>query len=224
MATVVISQTGAAAHRRADLALGRTIAAGLMVGTAEGLFFALALARTPVERAIGRSAMSSVDIGAMALILIAPVAAGWAFAVLTRRHVDTDVVPRWHLPMSGVLMLLASTLGVVIASMFESQSVGPSQQLVRSFQIAFVLASGTAAFVCSWGVARLLRVDGALTRATLIGLATATTYLLFAVFIDTLPGWRVGGGDMAMPRVAMLGNLISGTVGGSLAFQLLRRR
>jgi hypothetical protein len=223
MATAAISL-----QPRYALAIRPALVAGLMVGLAECLFFAFVLAHRTIELFVWRqfepSAMGFVDTGSFMLVLAAPVGAGWTFALLTRRHLTTDVVPRWHLPMSGVLLLLASVLGVVIASGFEPLANSLSgTELVRAFQVAFTSASGIAAFVCTWGVARLLRVDQALWKATLVGVATAATYLALALVLDTLPGWRVGGGDMAMPRVAMVGNLLSGFVGGSVAFQLLKR-
>jgi hypothetical protein len=59
--------------------------------------------------------------------------------------------------------------------------------------------------------------------ALLTAAATGVTYLVVVLVLDQLPGWRVGGGDKAMVRVAMLGNLLAGTVGGSIAFGLLSR-
>jgi len=225
MATTALSWQS----RSYAVAIGPALAAGLMVGFAECLFFAFALARRPVEFFVWRQfgfpgPMGLIDAGAMVLIVLAPVGAGWAFAVLTRRRADTGVVPRWHLPMSGVLLLLASTLGVVIASGFEPQAESLSgTALVRVFQMAFTAASGIAALVSTWGVARLLRVDRAFRNAVLVGLVTGATYLAVALVLDAVPGWRVGSGAMAMPRVALLGNLLSGFVGGSVAFQLLKR-
>jgi hypothetical protein len=67
-------------------------------------------------------------------------------------------------------------------------------------------------------------VDAALRKAALVGLTTGLTYLVVALVLDAVPGWRVGGGDMAMPRVAMVGNLISGAVGGALAYRVFLRR
>ena len=214
-------QTGAAAHRRADLALATAAGAGLMVGIAESLFFAYALARSPLERALGRNmsganVLDIVDLSALILMSLAPIGVGVAFAWLLRRPVAL-----WRVALAGVSLLVASLLGVVIAAGFEA--IGSSVNVLLLFRAAFTLASGTAALLCTWSVARLLRIDGALPKALLVGAATAGVYLAFVLLIDLQPGWRVGGGDMAMPRVAMLGNLISGTLGGTLAFRLLHR-
>jgi hypothetical protein len=64
------------------------------------------------------------------------------------------------------------------------------------------------------------RYPGAAAR---IGLVTGSVYLCYTLLIDLLPGWHVGGGDMAMPRVALLGDLLSGSIGGSFAFRLFQR-
>jgi hypothetical protein len=94
---------------------------------------------------------------------------------------------------------------------------------VLVFRVAFVLASATAALLCTFGVARLLGVRHGLNAALLTAVATGATYLVVALLLDQLPGWRVGGGDKAMVRVAMIGNLLAGAVGGSIAFILLSR-
>jgi len=214
-------QTGAAVGRRADLAITSAAGAGLMVGIAESLFFAYALARSPLERALGRNmsganVLDIVDLSALILMSLGPIGVGVAFAWLLRRPVAL-----WRVALAGVSLLVASLLGVVIAAAFEA--IGSSVNVLLLFRVAFTLASGTAAPLRTWSVARLLRIDGALPKALLVGAATAGAYLPFVLLIDLQPGWRVGGGDMAMPRVALLGNLISGTLGGTLAFRLLHR-
>jgi hypothetical protein len=200
----------------------RALVAGLLVGIAECLFFALVLVGGPLERQFGHAAMGSIGAVAIALCVLAPFAAGWIFVKLARRDSDRDRFPAW---CAGVLLLLASLLGMVVALTFEAQGQSASgTQLVRIFQAGFVTASGVAALLCSWGVGAMLHVRAPFRTAAIIGIATALTYLVVALFLDTLPGWRVGGGDMAMPRVAMLGNLISGTVGGAVAFLVFMAR
>jgi hypothetical protein len=218
MATLAIPRRGSATRTLA-VSISPALAAGLMVGIAESLFFVFTLLHTPVERALGRGAMGIVDVTAIIVICAAPIAAGAGFAWLVDRQSAW-----WRVALSGVALLLASIVGVVVAAGLEPLGLSNPGLLVRVFQLAFVLASGIAAVVCSWAVARLLRVDAALKKATLVGLITGLTYLVVAMLLDTLPGWRVGTGDMAMPRVAMLGNLVSGTVGGTLAVRLFLKR
>lgn len=207
---------------RAGAVMRRALLAGLLVGMAECLFFALVLVGGPLERQFGHAAMGPIGGLALILAIVAPFAAGWAFARLARPATQEKPYPAWW---AGVLLLLASLVGLVVALTFEAQGQSASgTQLVRIFQMGFVTASGVAALLCSWGVGAILHVRAPFRTAAVIGVATALTYLVVALFLDTLPGWRVGGGDMAMPRVAMVGNFISGTLGGITAFVLFHLR
>ncbi len=218
MATVAISGTSTKSGSFA-LAIGPALAAGLMVGGVECLFFAYALARTTVRlRLLGQSVpgeMDRIDTGVLVLISIATVLAGAAFAWLCGKRASW-----WRVALAGVSLLVTSLLGVVIAGFGEQFTT--TFGLVRTFQLAFMVASGTAALLCSVAVGWLVGVPAAVRKAVLIGLVTGASYIAFALLIDQLPGWRVGGGDMAMPRVAMLGNLLSGTIGGTVAFRLFK--
>ncbi len=192
-----------------------------MIGAAEALFFVYTLARTPLHRALGRplsitGAPDVIDFGALTLMIVTTVGAGAGFALVLHRRVAW-----WRVALSGVALLVSSLIGVVIAGALEpfEASVGT----VRAFQVAFAIASGCAAVLCTLAVGWLLRVDATVRKAVLVGAVTAVAYLAFALLIDRMPGWRVGGGDMAMPRVAMLGNLVSASVGGALAFRLFQR-
>jgi hypothetical protein len=211
----------AAARRRISAS---TLVAGTLVGGAECLFFVFVLVRAPLElaalRVFGFGAVSALESVGPFLIVGAPLLAGWAFAwLLRRRGVDAAW---WRTALAGPFLLLASVIGVFIAGTLEPVGIqSPDAQRLLIFRAAFVLASTTAALLCTFSVARTLGVPGALNAALLVALATGATYLLLAILVDPLPGFHVGGGERAMPRVAMVGNLLAGTVGGSLAFRLL---
>jgi hypothetical protein len=199
------------------------LAAGLMVGFAECLLFALDLARLPIQtmvwRLFGFGASQAVPQMGMVLVFVAPVAAGCTFALLA----GVRRAQWWRIVLSGVSLLGASTIGFLIAATLDPVATRLDDGgRLMVFRVAFVLASGTAALVCTWSVARLLRAPTPVRHALRVAALTAATYLVFLLFIDLLPGWHVGGGDKAMPRIAMVGNLLSGTVGGWLAFQLWR--
>jgi hypothetical protein len=123
--------------------------------------------------------------------------------------------------LAGVCLLIASVIGVVVAAGLEPFATDGN--VVVIFRVAFTLASGTAALLCTWSVGWLLEIDRPWRTAALVATATATTYLVYALLIDPLPGFHVGGGNMAMPRVALLGNLLAGGVGAALAFLLFKR-
>ncbi|HET6319773.1 MAG TPA: hypothetical protein VFG86_25215 [Chloroflexota bacterium] len=217
MATLAVPYT----RRSAVLTISPAMTAGLMVGAAEALFFIYALARAVLHKALGRplsitDAPDIVDGIALVVLILATVGAGVGFALLLSRHFAW-----WRVTLAGISLLVTSLSGVVIAGALEplESSVGT----VRAFQIAFTIASGCAALLCSLAVGWLLRIDGTVRKAVLVGMVTAIAYVAFALLIDRMPGWRVGGGDMAMPRVAMLGNLVSAGTGGAFAFRLFQR-
>jgi hypothetical protein len=192
-----------------------------MVGFAECLLFALDLARVPIQtmvwRLLGFEASLAVPAVSTVLIFVAPVVAGCGFALLAGAQAGRT--PWWRIGLSGVSLLAASAVGFLIAAILDPVANGLDDSgRLMVFRVAFVLASGTAALVCTWSVARLLRAPDPVRRALSVAALTAATYLVFLMLIDLLPGWHVGGGDKAMPRIAMVGNLLAGTVGGWLAF------
>jgi hypothetical protein len=196
-----------------------------MVGFAECLLFALDLARMPIQtmvwRLFGFGASQAVPEVGTVLVFVAPVIAGCSFALLAgaRR-------PRrqwWRIGLSGVSLLGASAVGFLIAVTVEpvANRLDDGGRLLV-FRVAFTLASGIAALVGTWGVAMLLRAPDPVRSALRVAAVTAATYVVFLLLIDLLPGWHVGSGDKAMPRIAMVGNLLAGAVGGWLAFQLMQ--
>jgi hypothetical protein len=203
-----------AAARRLAIAL----CAGLLIGAAECLFFLLALNHLHIELALWRAfGLSSAAVGTLAILacVIAPVPAGSAFTWLA-----TSGRAGWpRAVLSGVCLLLASLAGLVVALGLEP--LGQSGNVLLIFRMAFTVASGVAALLCTWEVGRLLGLDDAWRMGVLVGAVTAATYLVYALLIDQVPDFHVGGGNMAMPRVALLGNLLAGTAGGAVAFLLL---
>jgi hypothetical protein len=177
--------------------------------------------QTMVWRVFGFGASQAVPQVGTLLVFVAPVAAGCSFALLAgarARHTQW-----WRIGLSGVSLLAASTVGFLVAVTLEplANRLDDGGRLTL-FRAAFVLASGIAALVCTWSVAMLLRAPNPVLYALRVAALTAATYLVFLLLIDLLPGWHVGGGDKAMPRIAMVGNLLAGAVGGWLAFRLLR--
>ena len=206
-----------AAVRRLAIAL----CAGVLVGASECLFFVVALNHLHIELALWRAFQFSTEaVGTTAILAcaLAPVLAGAAFTWLA-----TGGRASWgRVVASGISLLVASLVGLVVALALEP--LGQSGTVVLIFRIAFTLASGLAALLCTWMVGWLLGFDDAWRRGMLVGALTAVTYLAYALLIDQVPGFHVGGGNMAMPRVAMVGNLLAGAVGGTVAFLLLSQR
>src|SRR5256885_856711 len=154
MATVAIPQTITSRHSTFALTIGPALAAGLMVGTAECLFFAYALARTPIDWVLFRLSgshafMDGIDAAALVLLSLVPIGAGAAFARLTHRHIRW-----WRLALAGVILLVTSLAGVVIAGFAEQ--FADTLGIVRTFQVAFMAASATGGLLGPVAVAPLL--------------------------------------------------------------------
>src|SRR6266850_1871583 len=116
MATLARVLVADAAVRRRVSATA--LAAGLLVGLAECLFFAFVLARPQVQllvwQGFGYQAMQAVDGVAMVLIVGAPVLVGWCF-------VWQLGVPAawWRRALAGPSLLVASLMGVFVAAGLE---------------------------------------------------------------------------------------------------------
>jgi hypothetical protein len=104
--------------------------------------------------------MPVVDAVAMALVIAAPLGAGSGVAWLLRWSGTPG--QWWRFGLAGPSLLVASTFGVVIAGALEPLGIQlPDAQRLLVFRVAFVVASATAALLCTWSVAWFLRVDGA---------------------------------------------------------------
>ena len=208
--------------------LVRSLAAGLLVGPTVSLLFACLLWEPnlrPVFRAVlGRS---RVDVGlpitVVAVTVLAALAAGATFARLVLAYRGQR--PGFRRPsVVAVAFLLASVAGVFLAGSLEPVGVAlPDAQRLVVFRVAFVGASALVALLSTAIAGWTLGLRHALPRALAVTALTAATYLAIAVAVDPLPGWHVGGGDRAMLKVATVGNLIAGLVGGATAFALLAR-
>jgi hypothetical protein len=215
-----------AVHPRVTTAPGATLAAGLLVGCAEALFFALILARLPLQvltwQWFGPSAVSALDSVFIGAVVVAALAAGWGVAWLLRRSGLRGAW--WRFIVAGPSLLVASTIGVLIAGTLEPIGLPlPDAQRLLVFRAAFVAASATAALLCTLTVALALLVESPFRKAALTAVVTGGVFLIVALAVDPIPGWHVGGGDKAMVRVAMLGNLLAGAAGGAIAFHLLHK-
>lgn len=217
-------------QRRASVtAVASTTAviAGLLVGITEGLFFALALARFVIQGLVwqrfGWAATNLIEPALLGVAMLTPLLSGVAFGRLLQRTGRTGS-GWWRHALIGPYLWLSSTVGVVVASSFEPLAKNHDDvgvQLV--FRAGFTLASGLAALLCTGATALTLRLERPVARAAIVGLVTAGTYLVVTSLLGLMPNWHVGSGDMAMPRIAMVANLIAGTIGGATAFRLLSR-
>lgn len=129
----------------------------------------------------------------------------------------------WRTLIVGAILPAAGFEGLMLAARLEPLGTSRPDLTLPVFRLAFVSASALVAFTCTLIAAWVFRVPASWRRALLVAVVTALAYLVVALAIDPIPGFHVGGGDRAMPKVAALCNLLAGIVGGSLALRLLMR-
>jgi hypothetical protein len=187
------------------------VLAGLVVGLAACSLFALAVL-----------ASGALGIATIAGAVAAPAVAGAVFSALLALARDRRV--EWIDSLGlGLLMIVVGTLALVVPIMIESLVRGNPEPLLP-FRVGFVLASTIMAGACTAIASWMFGVQGWRVRAVLVGVVTGLTYLLVTIVLDAIPGFHVGGGNMAMPRVTAISNLVAGFVGGTLAHLLLSSR
>ena len=205
------------------------VIAGLLVGLTECLFFALTLARMPIQGVVwpllGWNATQYIQPVSIGVVVITPVVAGVGFGLLLRQRPRSASGLRWwRFGVVGPILWLSSAIGLVIGAAFLGLAANQGDaglQLV--FRSGFTLASTIAALLCTGATALTLRLERPMTRAFLVAVVTGGTYLVVTSLLGLMPNWHVGSGDMAMPRIAMVANLLAGTIGGATAFRLLSR-
>jgi hypothetical protein len=187
------------------------VLAGLIVGLAASSLFALAVF------ASGALGIATIG-GAVAAALVA----GAVFSVLLAVARDQRV--EWVDSLGlGLIMVVVGTLALVVPLSIESLARGDPEPVLQ-FRVAFVLASTLMAVACTAIASLIFGVQGWRVRGVLVGVATGLTYLLATTVLDVIPGFHVGGGNMAMPKVTAISNLVAGFVGGTLAHLLLSSR
>jgi len=148
---------------------------------------------------------------------------GVVFALLLAAARQERVV-WWRTLIVGAILPAAGFEGLVLAGRLEPLGTSQAELTLPVFRLAFVSASALVAFSCTLIAAWVFRVPRSWHRALEVAAVTAIAYLVLAVALDPIPGFHVGGGDRAMPKVAALCNLLAGTVGGGFAFRVLSRR
>jgi hypothetical protein len=182
------------------------------VGAATSSLFTLLLFERPLERLFGGPA---AFIGVAAVTVAALFAAGASFAWLGNARPKQRV-------LVGLTLVGIMFVGLLLVLAFEP--IGIRTNPLLTFRIAFVAASAAIGFGATALTAWLLGTRGWLSAALLVAIVTAASYLMLVVAVDPLPGWRVGGGQSAMLKVAALGNFVAGVAGATVAHRLLTSR
>jgi hypothetical protein len=122
---------------------------------------------------------------------------------------------------AGLALVAASVLGIAVGFGAEPGLGGLPLPIV--FGLIFPPIVGSVALVYGLVLGGTLRLDGAARAATVSALAAWLVALAVVVATDPWPGWRVGGGDRAMIKVAWLATLLGGAAAGTLYLALAGR-
>ena len=183
--------------------------AGFAIGLSASSLFGLAVV-----------ASGKIGIGVVTPSVLGAVVAGSAFSALLAAARRQKV--GWvHIFGLGLVLLVVGIAALLVPIIMESFAVN-NPQPVGLFRVAFVAAStlmaGTCTAIASW----MFGVPGWHRRALMVAAITGLTYLAVALALDPMPGLHVGGGNMAMPKVAAVCNVIAGFVGGTIAHLTLQ--
>jgi hypothetical protein len=125
----------------------------------------------------------------------------------------------------GAASFIATVVGLAFALSVEQAVVDrfdvPRTLLPHYFAAAFATALAVLVLAVALAAGLVLRAPVAARRAVLAAVLTATVHAAVVLGLSQLPNWRVGGGDRAMVRVALVANAFSGVVGGAAALALL---
>jgi hypothetical protein len=169
---------------------------------------------------------------ARAPVLLALVAAGWAFGLLAGVRaggagwragpVGAAVFPvaAYYAARAptGVLNWTVLPLAGAIAGW-----AGQPEAVWFSVAATFGAAAAGVALALTAAVGLAVRARGAHWRALLVAVATFVVYALVGAVLDLLPGWAMGRGHGVMTRVTAVSAFASGALGAALALGLLAR-
>jgi hypothetical protein len=192
---------------RGALALG----AGLVIGLAASSLFGLAVL-----------ASGKINIVVIAASIFAAFAAGSLFSVLLSAAREEPLI--WVRVLGlGLILPVVGTFALLVPIVVENL-VRHDPQPVGLFRVAFVAACTVMATACTAIACWMFGIRRWIAVALKVGVITGLAYLVVALALDPIPGLHVGGGNMAMPKVAAICNFIAGLVGGTMAHVALSHR
>ncbi len=212
------------ASRSRPAALTGDLLVGLLVGVGASLIWGFLFAGPLLGGPEPPSPIGGA--GILATILGTWFGVGAGFGVVARRRLGHG--GRWAVPLAGGLaFLIAMIVGLVFAGAVDSVAGEggslPRQVLPLVFTAAFApYLTGVVAAV-TLAIGKVTGVAGTGRRAARAAAVTCVAFIVVALALNLLPGWRVGGGDRAMLKVALAANLVVGIIGGATAIRLLGR-
>jgi hypothetical protein len=204
---------------RSSLRVSRAaLTGGVAIGVGSSAIFVVLLGAIALHETFPR--LSIPDWALALIITMLATAGGLAFALLLARVRGEPI--EWARTLTvGAVLPLAGAGGLVFAAQFEHLGTSRSDLTLPVFRLAFVSASFLVALACALIAGGVYAVPGTIRRALQVAAVTALTYFVCAIVLDVFPGFHVGGGDRAMPKVAAWSNLLAGIMGGYSAFHVL---
>jgi hypothetical protein len=166
-------------------------------------------------------AFGTISVGIVAVSMLGAVAAGAVFSALLAAARGQRA--EWVRVIGLGLVVLGAGTAAMMVPIFAEPAVQDVRQPVVLFRGAFTVASTLMAITCTAVASWMFAAPGWRMRTLLVGAVTGLTYFAVALAVDPLPGLHVGGGQMAMPKVAAICNFVAGFVGGTVALLTLSR-
>jgi hypothetical protein len=199
------------------------VQAGACLGVAAGYFWAFLVFVGPL---LDHSPAWLERVGppvAVGLLLATWIGGGARFGWLLRRRLG--VGGRGGAILGGVVAPVMMVLGLALAlrvEHFALEERGVAAELLPYvFTAAFAPHAAGLVFALTLTVGLASRSGrswrGALGAAALAGFA----FVALSLLLNQLPGWRVGNGERAMVKVALVANTLAAAVGGAAAMTLL---
>ena len=133
----------------------------------------------------------------------------------------------WRGPVAGGLAAPVVTLATFAAALSVEQfavTEGRVAAALMPYVFTAAFAPYAAGLVLVLTLAAGLGTGSRTWRSALAAAAlTATVFVALSLVLNQVPGWRVGGGERAMVKVALVANTLAAAAGGAAALALVAR-
>lgn len=147
--------------------------------------------------------------------------AGGSLLGLTAAKAVASAASRRAAIVGGITLPLAMFAGLAFAIQGESIQLGLSSHGL--FTAVFPVMTAGVLLIVATILGRTLAVERAFLRTLPAAAVAWAAYMVTIFLLNKLFHWQVGTGDAAMVKIAMVGDLISATIGGALWIASLRR-
>ena len=208
---------------RSDLA--DRVQAGASLGLAVGFFWAFLVFVGPLLKHSPAWLELVGPPAVLALVLASWIGGGAWFGWLLQRRLGAG--GRACAITGGVVAPVVIVLGLAVALRVEGFAVHEGGVAVgllpHVFTAAFAPHAASLVFALVLTVGLRYRAAGTWRSALVASALAALVFVVLSLALNQLPGWRVGGGDRAMIKVALVANTLAAAIGGATALALLAR-